>query len=120
MPTMPANTDPVRAMPLQNLRRIGWVEGMTLVALVLVAVPLKHLADWPHAVTWLGPIHGVVFLLYLMTLIEAWSAGLLKRSGALRALVACFVPFGTFVNDRMLRRRQGELRGAGELRGTRA
>jgi len=43
---------------LAQLRRLGvasMVEGATLAALVGVAVPLKHLAAWPLAVTVMGP-----------------------------------------------------------------
>ena len=50
---------------LRPLRVASFVEGATLIALVLVAVPLKRLAGMPEAVSLVGPIHGAAFLAYV-------------------------------------------------------
>ena len=39
-----------------RLRLAGYLEGATLVTLLFVAVPLKHLADMPQFVSLIGPI----------------------------------------------------------------
>jgi integral membrane protein len=88
-----------------RLRLAGLVEGTTLLLLIGAAVPLKRLAGWPEGVSLLGPVHGLVFLLYLYALAEAASAGAWPRRDIARAALACLVPFGTFLNDRWLRRR---------------
>jgi integral membrane protein len=33
-------------------------------ALLIIAVPLKHIAGWDFAVKILGPLHGLAFLIY--------------------------------------------------------
>ena len=43
------------------LSRIAFLEGLTLIALVCVAMPLKYWAGMPQAVSIIGPIHGVAF-----------------------------------------------------------
>ena len=81
---------------LLPLRLASWAEGATLLLLMLVAVPLKRLADMPEAVSLMGPIHGAAFVAYvLMVLFYAWKGHL--RAHAVPLLVmAAFVPFGAF------------------------
>ncbi|WP_416546473.1 DUF3817 domain-containing protein [Limnohabitans sp. DCL3] len=81
---------------MRPLRVASWAEGATLLLLMLVAVPLKRLADMPEAVSLMGPIHGAAFVAYvLMVLFYAWKGHL--RGHAVPLLVmAAFVPFGAF------------------------
>jgi integral membrane protein len=81
---------------LRPLRVASWAEGATLLLLMLVAVPLKRMADMPEAVSLMGPIHGAAFVAYvLMVLFYAWKGHL--RAHAVPLLVmAAFVPFGAF------------------------
>jgi integral membrane protein len=80
----------------RRLRLAALLEGTTLLALIFVAVPLKHLAGQPEATTWLGPVHGGAFLFYLWTLV---SVAVDERWSLLRTLgwgIAAVAPFGTF------------------------
>ena len=88
---------------LRQLRAIALAEGVSFLALLLVAMPLKYLAGIPLAVRVTGLVHGVLFLAFLAALVRAASerGWPLRRSAA--ALVAAVVPFGTFVFDRSLR-----------------
>jgi integral membrane protein len=90
--------------PLRFLRWVGVFEGFTLILLMLVAVPIKRLLGVAEMVTWVGPVHGVAFLVYLYAVVEAWSAGDLSRRRLAFSLLACFIPFGTWFNNRYLRR----------------
>ena len=92
--------------PLMRLRLMGLVEGTTLLLLLGLAVPLKHLGGEPRLVTLLGPVHGLAFLLYAWCAVEAVSGGGWSRRDAARVLLAAIVPFGPFANDAWLRRRQ--------------
>ncbi len=100
------------AQSLKRLRLAGAVEGTTLLLLVFGAVPLKYLAGWPTGTSVMGPIHGVTFLFYVITLIEVASASLLSRQETLRTFAACLVPFGPFLNDGLLRRKLAAATGA--------
>lgn len=97
---------------LLRLRLVGLADGTTLLLLLLVAVPLKHAAGLPQAVSVMGPVHGLAFILYAVTLVEAISAGGWTRRDAARAALACLVPFGTFINDRWLRAKRATAAGA--------
>ena len=55
-----------------RLRIVGYLEGISLLILVFVAVPMKYYLGNPNLSKALGPIHGAIFLLYL---INALSVG---------------------------------------------
>ena len=56
-----------------RLRIIGFLEGISLLALVFVAVPAKYAFDNPTLSKALGPVHGALFLLFVL---NALSVGL--------------------------------------------
>lgn len=90
----------------RRLRQIAVIEGVSYILLLFIAVPLKHLLGLPVYVRVLGPIHGVLFILYVAAVFQAapvlrWSA----RQIAL-ALVAGLLPWGTFVLEARLRHSQ--------------
>jgi integral membrane protein len=91
--------------PLSRLRFIGLLEGCTLLILVAIAVPLRHLAGLPIATKVMGPIHGFVFILYLVALIDCISGGAWTSREIARGAVACLIPFGTFLNDGLIKRK---------------
>lgn len=92
--------------PIGRLRLAGFIEGTTLLLLLGVAVPLKHLAGLPLAVSLVGPLHGLAFVAYLVAAIEVVGAGELARRDAWRTTLVALLPFGTFMNDRFLARLQ--------------
>lgn len=88
---------------LGRFRLIGYLEGISFLALLFVAMPLKYWADLPEPVTIIGGIHGFLFALYLiavalMAFIYKWR--LIRILGA---FVAALAPFGPFYFDRHIR-----------------
>lgn len=94
---------------LRRMRLVSVLEATTLLLLVFVAVPLRHLGGLRAATSIVGPVHGLAFLLYVWVLIEASSAGGWPRREVVLLLVRAFVPFGGFLNERLLRRREAAL-----------
>jgi integral membrane protein len=94
---------------LRRMRAVSLLEGTTLLLLLAVAVPLKHLAGIPIATAIMGPIHGIAFVLYIWMLVQTVSIGGWTRAAAARMILAAFIPFGAFVNERALARRQASL-----------
>lgn len=90
--------------PIRKLRIAGLIEGTTLLMLLLIAVPLKHIGGIPQFVSVMGPLHGVAFIAYLRFLPEAIAHGQWQRSDIIRTAIVSFIPFGTFYNDRFLKR----------------
>ena len=90
--------------PIGRLRVIAFIEGVSFLLLLGVAMPLKYFAGIPVAVKAAGWIHGILFMLYLLSVAEVtvrrrWSFALVCG-----ALVASLIPFGTFALDARLRR----------------
>ncbi|MGB0866086.1 MAG: DUF3817 domain-containing protein [Granulosicoccaceae bacterium] len=87
---------------LPRLRTIALIEGSTLLLLLFVAVPLKHKLGMPEAVSLLGPVHGMAFLLYILALISALGVGLIDSLKLVLGTIAAFIPFGSFVFERLM------------------
>ena len=90
--------------PLRVLRVASIIEGATLLALILIAVPLKRMADLPLAVSIVGPIHGAAFLIYTALVLQSLWSRLISVSEAARLMVVAFIPFGAWMVAGMLRR----------------
>ncbi|MCR6629234.1 MAG: DUF3817 domain-containing protein [Magnetospirillum sp.] len=91
---------------LRRMRAVSLLEGTTLLLLLCVAVPLKHLVGISAATSVMGPFHGLAFVLYVWMLIQTVAGGGWSRTETLRMLLLAFIPFGAFVNERTLARRQ--------------
>lgn len=78
-------------------RVVALLEGSSLLLLLFVAVPLKYLFENPAGVKIIGPIHGLLFLLFVVLLMLHGIKKELKPSTVATGFVASFIPFGTFV-----------------------
>lgn len=79
------------------LRWAALFEGSSLLLLLFVAMPLKYFAEIPLAVKIIGPIHGVLFLTFLVLLFTHASKRELGLMKTMTGFCASFIPFGTFV-----------------------
>lgn len=83
--------------------QIARLEGITVLLLFLLAMPLKYGLGIKEPVAWFGWMHGVMVFLYVIALgsasrVEAWSWG-----RTLLGFAVSFVPFGTFWFERHLK-----------------
>jgi len=90
---------------LTQFRWVAFLEGLSFLLLLFVAMPLKYWAGMPLAVRIVGSVHGLLFVVFIAVLFRValerdWRPPLW---GA--ALVSSLIPFGTFVFDRELKRR---------------
>ncbi|MGV8864998.1 MAG: DUF3817 domain-containing protein [Pseudomonas sp.] len=98
----------IQLMAEQALRRVivaSALETFTLLSLLLIAVPLKHLAGMPLAVSWFGPIHGLAFILYVWQLSTLITDPIWTRQELLRLLISGFIPFGGFFNIALFKKK---------------
>ena len=87
-----------------RLRIIGFLEGLSFLFLLGIAMPLKYMLGLPQAVKVVGMAHGVLFLLFIFLSVQAkfvyeWS---LRKMFLL--WIASVLPFGTFYADYKLLR----------------
>ncbi len=103
-------SDDYESTQLRWLGMLSVLEATTLVLLVAVAVPLKHIAGWNVAVHVMGPVHGLAFLGYRWAAIQAIAEGGWSRSEAVRLFAVAFIPFAGFANARLIARKSAALR----------
>ena len=88
-------------MTLRNFKLVALIEATTFL-LLLVASYVKRANDQPLGVEVLGPIHGLLFVAYMvMALALREHAGWTGRQ-TLLILIGAVVPFGGYVVDRWI------------------
>jgi integral membrane protein len=95
-------------MPTSRLglfRAIALVEGVTTIALFLIAMPLKYWAGNPVLVPPVGMAHGVAWIGYVVAMAVCLPGRGFSLWEWLRTFVAALFPFGTFLNDGLVRRK---------------
>jgi integral membrane protein len=88
-----------------RLRIVSFLEGISLLLLLFIAMPLKYLANDPSLVKSVGLIHGILFILFVL---NTMSAAIEHRwkffSTTWKVLLSCIIPFGTFYVDKKILR----------------
>lgn len=93
--------------PLGRFRAVALLEGLSFVVLLFIAMPLKYAAGMPMAVRFTGMAHGLLFVLYVLALMEVAIALRWSFSRVAVAFGASLVPFGNFLLDARLRKDAG-------------
>jgi integral membrane protein len=90
---------------LRHLRLASLAEGATLLLLLLVAVPLKRMADLPLAASIMGPLHGLAFVIYGSMVLWALFWQRVTLAEAVQLAAAAFIPFGAYMLGGLFRRK---------------
>lgn len=96
----------MRLHPIHILRITGLLDGISLLVLLSIAMPLKYIWGIEQAVTIVGSIHGGIFSLYAIAILYAAIRVRWSLLWPTAAVIAAFVPFGNFVLDRKLKKAQ--------------
>ncbi|MCH7322010.1 MFS transporter [Solibacillus sp. MA9] len=96
--------------PLRILRIIGVLDGLSLITLLFISMPLKYFADLPLFVTVNGSVHGGIFLLYVLAIAIVQLRIQWGVSWSLLSVLVAFIPFGNFVLDVKLRKMEKTMR----------
>ena len=89
---------------LKVFMQIAFLEGISYLLLLLIAMPLKYLANIPEGVKYIGWAHGVLFVLFCLYLLKVWIGLKWSFGKAFLAFVASLLPFGTFILDARLKK----------------
>jgi len=84
---------------IKTLRVISYLEGISYISLLFIAVPIKYYANDPSLVKLLGMPHGLLFVAFvILSLVNSkkynWS--FIKT---IAVLISSIIPFGTFYVD---------------------
>lgn len=94
---------------LGRFRVISAIEGLSYLLLVFIAMPIKYIGDNPYPVKIFGMIHGVLFIIFMLSLFEAkikksWDVGLVFQ-----LFVLSLIPFGAFFIEKKVKPNEATL-----------
>lgn len=94
---------------LHRFRMIGIAEGISFLVLLLIAMPMKYFLKIPEAVKIVGWMHGTLFISYLYFAINVAVTFKKNIGWCLKAFIVAFIPLGTFVTDKQLKKEEAAL-----------
>jgi integral membrane protein len=89
---------------LRTLRLVSYLEGLSFLLLLFIAMPLSHGLGLHAAVRIAGALHGLLFLLLLSTLLRIRFENAWPPRNSIRVLALALVPLGFLGAERLLRR----------------
>lgn len=81
---------------LKTFKIIALLEGVSLLLLLFIAMPLKYIWELPKMVQVVGMAHGVLFLAYVAIAIVVYNELKWSLKTLMIVLIASIIPFGTF------------------------
>ncbi|HQV78602.1 MAG TPA: DUF3817 domain-containing protein [Chitinophagales bacterium] len=87
----------------QKFLSIGKIEGYSYLALLLIAMPLKYMADMPLAVRIAGSLHGILFVAFVFYIAKMYFEKRLDMENSIYAFLLSIVPFGTFFLKKLIK-----------------
>lgn len=87
-----------------RFRLVSFIEGLSYLILVFIAMPIKYIGENPYPVKIVGMTHGVLFILFMLVLFLAkyrykWHTGL-----TFQLFVYSLIPFGFIVIEKALKK----------------
>ncbi|MEV6345109.1 DUF3817 domain-containing protein [Actinoplanes sp. NPDC051851] len=85
---------------LTRYRIIAWIVGVFLIVLTLIGMPLKYLADNATVVALVGPLHGFLYMVYLVLAFDLSRRAKWPFSRMVIVMLAGTIPFFSFWAER--------------------
>ena len=89
---------------LTRYRVVANIVGAVLIVLVVVGMPLKYIWDNPVVVETIGPAHGFLYMVFLLTAFDLGRRAHWPLSRMVLVMLAGTVPFVSFYAERMVTR----------------
>jgi len=86
---------------IKTLRFVALVEAVSFLVL-LVATYVKYANDSPGGVAVMGPVHGTLFLIYVVVVLAVRGSQDWSNRTTFAVLLGAVLPFGGFAVDRWL------------------
>ncbi|QXG78093.1 DUF3817 domain-containing protein [Modestobacter sp. L9-4] len=88
------------AAALGRYRVLAYVVGVMLLILVAVAIPLRYAAGIPEVSKIVSPVHGFLYIVYLVTAFDLALKARFTGKGTVLVLLAGVIPFVSFIAER--------------------
>jgi integral membrane protein len=90
---------------LLRYKVMAYMVGVGLLVLVLVGVPLQYGANVPQVAEIVGPIHGFLYIVYLLAAVDLARRARFTLLQMAAMVAAGFLPFLAFIIERRVERR---------------
>ncbi len=104
-PLLRSLTAPGLAGALSRYRLLAYLVGTGLLVLTVIGVPLQYAAHSTGVVSVVGPLHGFLYIVYLVAGYDLTRRSRLTLGQLLTVIVAGFVPVVAFVVERWITRK---------------
>lgn len=89
---------------LSRYRVMAYVVGIGLIVLVLVGMPLKYIWHQPAVVATVGPVHGFLYMIYLLAAFDLGRRADWPLRRLALIMLAGTIPFVSFYAERVVTR----------------
>lgn len=86
-----------------RFRFISYIEGLSYLILVFIAMPIKYIGENPYMVKVVGMGHGILFILFMLALFLAKIKYKWNLTLSFKLFVYSLIPFGFLVIEKILK-----------------
>jgi integral membrane protein len=90
---------------LLRYRVMAWIVGVLLIALILVAVPIKYAGGVDEPVLVIGTLHGWLYAIFFVTACDLALRARWTLKGSVLVVLAGTIPVLSFVAERIATRK---------------
>lgn len=89
---------------LKKFRIASYIEGLSFLTLLFIAMPIKYIGDNPIPVKIVGMTHGLLFFSFVFFLYMASSEHRWSKKFTFLAFLSSLVPFGMIFLEKKLKK----------------
>lgn len=88
---------------LNRFRLISYIEGLSYLILLFIAMPIKYIGENPIPVKIVGMTHGILFVLFMIFLFESLKRYNWENKFSLSLFIYSIIPFGSFIIEKKVK-----------------
>lgn len=88
---------------LKRFRVISYIEGLSYLILLFIAMPIKYIAENPYPVKVIGMAHGVLFMLFVLFLYDSMRKLQWNKNFSSSLFIYSLIPFGSFIIEKKVK-----------------
>ncbi|MFE2143184.1 DUF3817 domain-containing protein [Streptomyces sp. NPDC059456] len=96
------------ASALHRLRLISVPEALSFPALLIFGSVLSRISDIDYLMMPLGILHGILFVIYAVFLLDVWSKAEWPVKKVALFFLLALLPFGGLYGDKLLKREEAD------------
>jgi len=90
---------------LNSFRIVSFIEGLSYLVLLFIAMPIKYIGENPYPVKVVGMTHGVLFIVFAIALFFAMNRLNWNKVFGFQLFIYSLIPFGAFLIEKKVKER---------------